>query len=71
MKTIEVRLCLVKKTPRWSNCCRTKIIMSVADGIVVGSCAKCGKNVVRLNPRTGKQEWLHGVSAWSLADAME
>lgn len=63
------RLSLVKKTPKRSQCCRAKIFSSLSDGVIVGSCSKCNTNIVRLNPRTGNQEWLHGESPWSRKDA--
>jgi len=63
------RLCLVKKNEHVRCCKGARIDGSMSDGVMVGSCSKCGKNVVRMNPRTGKQEWLHGESPWSEKDA--
>lgn len=45
------KLALVRKTPKRSRCCRARIWMSRADGVSVGSCSKCTKNIVRVNPR--------------------
>ena len=66
---MENRLCLVKKNEHVKCCKRAQVDMSLSDGVLVGSCSKCGKNVVRLNPRTGNQEWLHGESPWTEKDA--
>ena len=66
---IDKRLVLVKKTEHAKCCKRAKVLISLSDGVLVGSCSKCGRNVVRLNPRTGNQEWLHGESPWTEKDA--
>ena len=67
----EARLCLARKVPVKSPCHRnSKIVSSLGDGVLVGSCEKCGANLLRINPRTGKQEWLHGASPWTSADAL-
>lgn len=39
-----------------SSCCSVPVYMSRGDGVTIGSCAKCDRNVVRINPKTGKQE---------------
>ena len=38
---------------------------SFGDGTLVGSCSVCSKEVVRVNPRTGVEEWLDGHSPWT------
>ena len=48
-----------------SPCCSAVIDGSLADGVAMGSCSKCGKPVVRLNRATGVQEWLDGESPWT------
>lgn len=48
-----------------SPCCSATIDVSLADGILVGSCSVCCKNVIRINPHTGVQEWLDGKSPWT------
>jgi len=63
------RLCLVKKTEHIKCCRGARISMSLGDGVLIGSCSRCDKNVVRINPRTGNQEWLHGESPWTEKDA--
>ena len=52
-------------TLKRSPCCGVKILTSLADGVLVGSCRKCEKPVVRLNPKTGKQEYLDNNSPWT------
>ena len=44
------------KNPKRSPCCKDAIYASRADGVAVGSCAKCGTYVVRQNPKTGAIE---------------
>lgn len=48
-----------------SLCHNAKIDASLGDGVLMGSCSVCGENVVRVNPRIGKQEWLDGKSPWT------
>lgn len=55
--------------PDRSPCCKKTLYMSIGDGVVIGSCSRCRKNVIRINPRTGNQEWLHGESPWTEQDA--
>ena len=69
MSDTQNKLALVKKQEHVKCCRKAKIYSSLADGVLVGSCSKCGKNVVRLNPRTGQQEWLHGESPWTEKNA--
>lgn len=63
------KLCLVKNWKHVKCCKGARIYMSLSDGVIVGSCSECNKNIVRVNPRTGKQEWLHGESPWTEEDA--
>lgn len=51
-----------------SPCCSAKIDASLVDGVMIGSCSKCSTYVVRMNPRTGVQEWLDGKSPWTEED---
>lgn len=48
-----------------SPCCDAVIHGSRGDGVFVGSCSVCTAYVVRLNPRTGVEEWLDGKSPWT------
>ncbi|HZT98983.1 MAG TPA: hypothetical protein VFA10_04950 [Ktedonobacteraceae bacterium] len=48
-----------------SPCHQAVIEASLGDGVLIGSCSACGTNVVRVSPRTGKQEWLDGESPWT------
>ena len=50
-----------------SPCHNAPISVSLADGVLVGSCSvgDCDKSVVRVNRRTGLQEWLDGSSPWT------
>lgn len=48
-----------------SPCCGASIDASRGDGVWIGSCSACGANVIRINPRTGRQEWLDGASPWT------
>ena len=48
-----------------SPCHQAPIEASYGDGVLIGSCSTCGKDVVRVNPRIGKQEWLDGNSPWT------
>jgi hypothetical protein len=45
----------VSKSPERS-CCGDAICAALADGVLCGSCAKCGAYVVRKNPKTGAIE---------------
>jgi hypothetical protein len=51
-----------------SECCGAKIYASLGDGVLIGSCAACDKIVCRMNPRTGRSEWLDGESPWTSRD---
>lgn len=55
--------------PTLSNCHNAQISSSRADGVTVGYCTVCDEPVVRINPRTGVEEWLEGASPWS-ADSL-
>jgi len=48
-----------------SPCCNASIGMTLGDGVQIGSCNQCFKNVVRINPNTGVEEWLDGESPWT------
>ncbi len=48
-----------------SECCDATINASLGDGVLVGSCSKCHRDVCRTNPRTGRSEWLDGESPWT------
>ena len=48
-----------------SPCHQATIGSSYGDGIMIGHCSECKTNVVRLNPRTGMQEWLNCNSPWT------
>ena len=41
-----------------SPCCQAKIIMSRTRGVDIGVCGKCDLLLIRVNPTTGKREWL-------------
>lgn len=43
-------------TLKRSPCCKDAIYASMADGVLSGSCAKCGEYVSRRNPKTGAVE---------------
>ncbi len=43
---------------RFSPCCREWVLASLADGILTGSCGKCGRNLVQKNSVTGEIELL-------------
>lgn len=51
-----------------SPCCQTTIVASRGDGVTMGSCSACNKTVCRVNPTTGKEEWLDGNSPWIRSD---
>ncbi len=51
-----------------SECCGAKIDGTLADGVIVGWCSQCDKSVCRVNPRTGRSEWLDGASPWTGRD---
>jgi hypothetical protein len=48
-----------------SKCCQATIETSLFDGILLGRCSICCKNVARINPNTGNPEWLDGKSPWT------
>jgi hypothetical protein len=50
-----------------SPCHDAKILLSLGDGVLIGSCESCGDNVVRRNPGTGVEEWLDGHPPWTNA----
>jgi len=50
-----------------SSCHDAPLDTSLSDGVLVGSCRECGHNVVRVNPRTGVEEYLDGASPWVYA----
>ncbi len=39
-----------------SPCHGAKVYVSLGDGVLAGSCAECGEDVVRLNPKTRRWE---------------
>ena len=41
---------------------------ALADGVLVGTCMDCLTMVVRINPKTGVEEWLDGRSPWTEGD---
>jgi exosome complex RNA-binding protein Csl4 len=51
-----------------STCCNSTLSSARGDGVSYGFCAKCGDAVVRINPRTGVEEYLDGDSIWSGLD---
>lgn len=55
----------IPKKHRISPCCNAVIDASRADGVLVGSCSSCGEDVLRIHPKTGKEEWLDGKSPWT------
>lgn len=57
-----------EKRLRLSPCCHANIGASLADGVLVGHCTQCHKDLCRVNPRTGAREWLDGESPWSTRD---
>ncbi len=64
-------LTLRKEDEKLSLCCRAKIFGSLGDGVIIGTCSTCDTNVARVNPRTGKREWLNGASPWTTENAPE
>ena len=57
---IDKRLALVKKREHVKCCKRAKVLSSLSDGVLVGSCSKCGRIVLK-HAKTGKVErvdWL-------------
>lgn len=48
-----------------SPCHQAKILCSLGDGVMIGSCEVCHVCVVRINPKTGVEEWLDGNSPWT------
>lgn len=57
-----------EKAPLLSPCHHVPLYASRGDGVTIGSCSVCDKDVVRVNPHTGVQEWLDGHSPWSRND---
>lgn len=51
-----------------SPCCLANIGGSLGDGVIIGSCTKCYKQLTRVNPTTGVAEWLDGKSPWAQED---
>jgi hypothetical protein len=51
-----------------STCHNSKLDGSRGDGVSIGSCQECGVDVVRINPRTGVEEYLDGKSPWTPED---
>ena len=62
-------LTLMEDIDSASRCCNATILMSRGDGVMMGTCARCDETVCRLNPRTGRAEWLNGESPWTTSDA--
>ena len=54
------------RTVKESPCCGAKLYASLADGVLVGSCADCGRIVIRLNPKNDQYEDLrfHDCNPW-------
>ena len=48
-----------------SPCCASRILFSRGDGVNIGSCSVCNTDVIRMNPLTGREEWLDGNSPWT------
>jgi len=59
---------LVKGKPP-SRCCNAPVKAALTDGILVGMCATCQRDVIRMNPRTLQLEWLNGTAVTSTEDA--
>jgi hypothetical protein len=38
---------------------------ALGDGVLYGFCSECWKPIVRLNPKTGRKEWLDGEEPWT------
>ncbi len=53
------------KKETFSPCHNVKLIASLGDGVLIGSCGECYKNISRVNPATGVTEWLDGKSPWT------
>lgn len=51
-----------------STCCNSRLGSASGDGVTYGFCESCGESVVRVNPRTGFEEFLDGQSIWSQGD---
>jgi hypothetical protein len=48
-----------------SPCCGARLFASLGDGVLIGTCAACGVAAVRMNPKTGVDEWLDSKSPWT------
>jgi len=55
-------------TKNRSPCCEAEIFGSLGDGVLIGTCSFCHKDVSRVNPRTGDGEWLDGQSPYTRLD---
>ena len=55
----------VGKSNTLSPCHYARIDLASGDGVFIGSCSVCGQDVLRINTRTGKEEWLDGKSPWT------
>ena len=53
------------KTSLLSPCHQATLLASLSDGVLIGSCSVCDEPVVRVNPCTGRQEWVEGHSPWT------
>src|SRR3989338_6856663 len=51
-----------------SPCHKAPIDFSRVDGVNIGTCSVCGKQLVRQNPRTRIVEWLDNYSPWYQGD---
>lgn len=51
-----------------STCHGCLTSLSRADGVFVGWCQECNVAIVRINPRTGAEEFLDGRSPWTKED---
>lgn len=58
-------MALTTKEPRCPEHPARRLDASLGDGVLIGSCRVCHQNIVRLNPKTGRVEWLDGESPWT------
>ena len=56
---------MATKNPIVSPCHNAKIGFTLYDGVQIGSCLECYRDVLRINPETGVEEWLENKSPWT------
>lgn len=48
-----------------SPCHATTLGAALGDGVYYGMCKECFTPIIRLNPKTGEQEWLDNEPPWT------